>query len=258
MKNYNEAMKERIQYDEEAFEKSFYELSSVVMGADGLFKRLSASEKSKTAIEEILRYYGQPIAKLPEEVTEFEDQLYYLLNPVGVMKRSVKLSENWWKDATMVMLAVKNDGDPVALIPRKRGGYTYKDHRTGKKVSITKKNAGQLGETCYCFYKPLPNKALSIKDLMAYMMGTLQRSDFVFMCVVTLVGSLISLMVPYLNEGIFGYTIPYTLSENLLPIFFMLVGVALATLLINISKGLIESKIQLKMSIFVESAVMQR
>ncbi|MFN6432419.1 ATP-binding cassette domain-containing protein [Eubacterium callanderi] len=257
MNSFDEKTKTRIRNENESFENAFYKLSSVVMDNSSL-KGLSLSEKSKNAIEEILHYYGQSVHDLPKELTNFNDQLDYLLRPTGVMKRQVTLSGHWWQNAVSPMLTLTAEGNPIALIPNKTRGYSYRDHKTGKKIRISAKNAGIVGAECYCFYNPLPLKSLSVKDLLIYMIKSLSPFDFIYLAVVTLIATLMGLIMPYYNQRIFSYIIPYGLSENLFPIFLMILGVVFSTLLINSSKGLLESRIQVKLGVFVESASMQR
>lgn len=257
MNSFDEKMKKRIAEEDQAFENAFYELSSVVMD-DSQLQRMSASQKSKNAIEEILRYYGQPVVEVPKDITDFNDQLSYMLGPSGIMKRHVKLRGKWWQNALSAMLTITPEGEPVALIPNKTRGYHYKDPKIGKGIKITAKNADMLTDECYCFYNPLPLKSLTIKDLIRYMVKSLSLFDFVTIAVVTLMSTLVGLIMPYFNQGIFSYIIPYGLFENLLPIFLMIVGVVFATFLIKSANGLIQSKIKVKLNVFVQSASMQR
>lgn len=258
MNHFEAEMKKRIANDEAEFERAFYELSSVVMGDETLLKKLKASEKSQSAIEEILHYFSLPVGKLPKEMTHLNDQLNYLLRPVGVMKRAVEFKDGWWKDATSVMMGITQDGEAVALLPGKHQRYTFRHPVTGKRERVSKKNAGMFQETGYCFYRPLPEKSLSVRDLLVYMVRSLSLSDMVYVALVSLAVTLVGLIMPFITRVIFGHIIPYRLDENLLPLFVIIVGASVATLLIKIARGLAVSRIQTKLTIFVQSASMQR
>lgn len=257
MNPFDEKIKKKIAEEDKAFENAFYELSSVVMD-DSRLNRMSPSQKSKNAIEEILRYYGQPVVEVPKEIADFNDQLSYMLRPSGMMKRQVRLRGKWWQNAISAMLTITTEGEPVALLPNKTHGYYYKDPKTQKRIKITAKNEKIVTNECYCFYNPLPLKSLTVKDLIRYMLRALSPFDVITIVGITFMVTLVGLIMPYFNEGIFSYVIPYGLSKNLLPIFFMIVGVVFASFLIRSTNGFIQSKIKVKLNVFVQSASMQR
>ncbi len=118
--------------------------------------------------------------EIPDNITDRNEQLEYLLRPHGIMRRTVTLSKGWYKDATGAMLGIrKSDGMVVALIPAGFSGYRYRDMETGKHVKINGKNQELFEEEAIAFYKPLPLKELGISDLMRYILVTLSPADFV-------------------------------------------------------------------------------
>ena len=115
---FNDQIEERSRRDSEAFENAFEQIAGAVTG-----KRLnsalnSESEASLNAIEQVLRYYGAKPAEVPEGMTDVNDRLEYLMRPHGIMRRTVKLTKGWHKDAVGAMLAVRaEDGAVTALLP---------------------------------------------------------------------------------------------------------------------------------------------
>ena len=128
---FDEQIRQRIEHDESAFENAFDDLASVVMG-DKLARKLSDERvQAKSAIDEILRYYRVKPLELPDNISDINDQLEYLMRPSGIMRRVVKLEGEWYRDAVGAMLGTRSDtGKPVALLPGRMAGYSFLDVTT--------------------------------------------------------------------------------------------------------------------------------
>ena len=129
---FDEQIKTRIQNDQESFDNAFLRLSSVVMGQSVLAAALKGErEKAQNAIEEILRFYHVKKTELPASVTELEDILEFLMRPSGIMRRSVELTGDWYKNGIGPLLGHTVEGDVIALIPDAVSGYRFMDYETG-------------------------------------------------------------------------------------------------------------------------------
>ena len=120
---FDEQIRERKLQDQQAFEEGFASIAGAVLGrhvAPG-----DESQRTKSAIEEILRYYHAKSREVPDSVKDFNEQLEFLLRPYGIMRRTVTLEKGWYKDAMGAILAFrKDDGAPTAMIPTGLTGYT--------------------------------------------------------------------------------------------------------------------------------------
>ena len=256
---FDEQIKNRIRYDEEGFQNAFAQLSSVVLGKSLISSALNSDRlKTKNAIEEILKFYNTEPVELPEEVEDMNDQLEYLLRPTGIMRRVVKLQGNWWRDAVGPMLGQTKSGDVVALLPVGLAGYEFFDYETGEKLRLSRKTKDKLQEEAFCFYRPLPLKQLGLTDLLQYILNTLSSADILMVALASLGVSLLGLFTPYLTKLIFERVIPAGEPGLLLPVALVLVGVALSSILIEITKTLLIARVQTKMNIPVEAAAMSR
>jgi NHLM bacteriocin system ABC transporter ATP-binding protein len=261
---YDEQIKQRIQSDADRFTNSFIGLSGVVMG-DIPALELAASEKSKNAIAEILKFYRVKARELPENITDINDQMDYLLNPIGVMRRMVKLNDNWHKKAIGAMLAtLKNSDDPnepgdiIALIPRKISGYNYYNFRLGKRIRVTKAEAAKINEDAVCFYKPLPLKKITAKDFLVFCLRSLSAGDFVVMTILMLAVSLIGLLTPYFTNLLFMSTMQLGGGEVVIPAAAVLVGAAISAGLIRASQRIVETRINTRSGLAISAAMMAR
>ncbi len=256
---FDEQIKTRINNDRDNFENSFVNLSSVVMGKSVLAAAVNSDrQKAQNAIEEILKFYHVKKIELPDSVTELEDILEHYLRPSGIMRRSVSLTGEWYKEAIGALLGHTADGDVVALLPDALTGYEYMDYKTGKKVKITDKNKDLIAAEAICFYRPLPVKSIGVKDLLVYILGTLSKSDYVMIVLSTLAVTLMGMFTPYVNSLVFGQVVPSGNTSLILPIACMIIGVTFSTTFINIIKSLIMSRIHTKLNTAVSAASMAR
>lgn len=258
---FDEQIKSRIKSDRQSFEDSFVDLSSVILG-----KKYSSDEinnerlQTQNAIEEILKSFKAKIIELPQEIEGFNDRLEYMLRPTGIMYRTVNLSGKWWKDAIGPMIGWTIDGDVVALMPYGVGHYRYFDYKTGKKVSVNSKTVQNISNEAICFYSPLPLKPLKIKDLVWYSFRVFSRADILYLMFILALASGIGLLLPMVNNILYKEVAPLKLmGMNLLaPAITYLVGIQVSQYLIGISRGLIQTRLQTKLTLSVSSAAMGR
>ena len=72
--------------------------------------------------------------EIPGSIHDADEALEYCLRPHGIMRRNVKLEENWYKDAYGPMIAFrKEDNLPVALMPKPVSGYWFRRWRKRRK-----------------------------------------------------------------------------------------------------------------------------
>ena len=256
---FDEQIKQRKQNDQDVFTDAFINIAGAVMGSRVSTALNDERQQMKNAFDEILRFYHINTKEIPDNITDRNEQLEYLLRPHGIMRRTVTLSKGWYKDAIGAMLGIrKSDGMVVALIPTGFSGYCYRDMETGKHVKINGKNQELFEEEAIAFYKPLPLKALRISDLMRYILGTLSPADFVMTGASALAVTLIGMLSPKLNNLLFSRVIEDGSTQILLAITVFMICVTLSSLLINGVKSLIIARINTKMSISVQAAIMSR
>ena len=256
---FDEQIKQRKQNDQDVFADAFINIAGAVMGSRVSTALNDERQQMKNAFDEILRFYHINTKEIPDNITDRNEQLEYLLRPHGIMRRTVTLSKGWYKDAIGAMLGIrKSDGMVIALIPTGFSGYCYRDMETGKHVKINGKNQGLFEEEAIAFYKPLPLKALGISDLLRYILGTISPADFVMTGASALAVTLIGMLSPKLNNLLFSRVIEDGSTQILLAITVFMICVTLSSLLINGVKSLIIARINTKMSISVQAAIMSR
>ena len=256
---FDEQIRERKQYDDEAFSEAFANMASAVMG-----RRISAAvsddrRAAKTAIDDILKYCGVKSREVPDSITDVNEQLEYILRPYGIMRRTVRLEDGWYRDAIGVMLgSFRESGKAVALIPGGLSGYTYYDPETGRRKRIGRKEQHLFGEEAVVFYKPFPLKKLSLSALTGYIVRTLSASDYIMIALATLALSLLGMLSPVISKLLFAQVLPSGSVRLLMAMAVFSVCVSVSMLLVSAVRDMLLARIGTKLSISVDAAAMMR
>lgn len=255
---FDEQIRQRKLNDDRLFEEAFADIAGAVTGSK-VYAALNDFQKSKDAIEEILKFYHVRASELPENIEDLNEQLEYLLRPHGIMRRTVILDKGWYKDAIGAMLAVrKSDGLPVALIPAGIAGYTYYDAGSGRYIKINRKNQDLFEEEAIVFYNSFPLRKLGISDLMRYIVHTLSVSDFVMVGIATLAVTLIGLLTPKLTNLMFSEVLDSGSLRVLISLAVFMVCVSASSIIAGGIKTLLLARVSTKTDLAVQAASMMR
>ena len=254
---FEEQIKLRSEKDGEALDEALKNVSAMIEGK----KRQSFGddrEKIKSALDEVLAYYGVHPHDIPPEVQTVDDQMEYLCRPNGIMYRSVKLEKGWYRDAVGVMLGKLKTGEIVALVPDKLGRYGFFDQNTQKKVKLNRKTQEQLEEDAYCFYRPFPLKKIGIPDLIRYILSTIDISVIAYVVGITLLATLIGMITPKITKLLFSDVLESQSLQLLLAVMVFYICTTLSTLLIQGIKALLMDRISTQLDVLVQAATMAR
>lgn len=257
---FDDQLRTRKEADDTALEDSIDSIARAVMGGK-LIAALDNAEQAKSAAEAILKFYHLRAAELPENerLKTLEEQLEYLLRPHGVLYRSVELEKGWYRNASGPMVGRrKKDGLPVVLLPSGFAGYAYRDPETGKKVHLNSRTESLLETEALCFYKPLPQKALSIADLLLFALGQCTAWDLVLYIGSIAIASLLGLLSPKLTGLLFGQVLESGSARVLLAMASFMVCYSVSQTLYSVFQALVNARITTKQSMGVQAAVMNR
>lgn len=256
---FDEQIRLRKQNDNEMFADAFVNIAGAVMGSRVSAALNDSRQTAKNAMEEILKFYHVKTREIPDNIQDVNEQLEFLLRPHGIMRRTVKLTDGWYRDADGAMLGVrKSDGAVTAFLPAGISGYSYLDTTSGKRVKFNRRNQDLFEDEAIAFYKPFPLKKLGLADLMRYMLQTLSAPDFSMIlasvCAVTLMG----LLSPKLNHLLFAEVIPSGSMRLLSAVTVFMVCVCISSALLTAVKTLIMARVETKLDVHVQAAVMSR
>lgn len=256
---FDEQIRQRKQNDDDVFADSFVNMASAVLGSRVTTGLNDGSAAAKSAIDEILKYYHVKSREVPDSIKDTNEQLEYLMRPYGIMRRTVKLENGWYRDAVGAMLGVmKESGRVTALIPAGFSGYCYFDPESGKKIKINRKNQRLFDIEAIAFYKPFPLEKIGLGSVAKYIAETLSPADFALIALATLALSLIGMLSPKLNNLLLATVLPSGSLRLLLSLAVFTVSVSFSSLLISATKEMITARINTKMSVSVQAAAMMR
>ena len=256
---FDEQIKQRKRNDDAIFSEAFVGIVDAVLGSRQASIYSTEEEKAEDAIEEILKYYHVKPREVPTSVKGLNDRLEFLLRPYGIMRRRIKLEKGWYKDAIGAMLTTRrDDGTVAALIPKGLSGYVYFDNKNGKWVKITQKNETLFDEEGICFYKPFPLKKLTVPVLLRYILDCLSPADLSLVALATLAVSLVGLLMPKLNNMLFGTVVESGELRLLIGIAVFLASAGISRLLFGTVKTLVVERVNTKIDLSVQAAAMMR
>lgn len=255
---FDEQIRQRIENDDEMLADAFARMANLVSSEKIISSFAGNRQIAEEAIGDILKYYHVKAQEIPDQMKDINEVLEFLLRPSGIMRRTVRLSEGWYKDAVGAMLGSKKDGSIVAILPGRMYGYYYKDYATGKVTRVNRKNASDIEEEAICFYQPFPLKKIKIPDLLTYIFRQLHGGDYALMLSVTAVITLLGMVTPRITYYLYGKVLDYGTMALLTGAVLTLLCVTIATTLISAVKGILNANISTRMNLAVESAVMMR
>ncbi len=256
---FDEQIRQRKQNDQEVFEESIFRMASVVLGKKRAGDLNDERIITKEAIDDILKYYHAKPVEIPGSIQDADEALEYCLRPHGIMRRSVKLEEGWYRDAYGPMIAFRReDNIPVALMPNPVIGYWFHDPQSGEKKKLNKSTAAQFDQEAICFYRPLPLKKLGIPDLLRYLDGCLGFGDYVALIALTLLVTLFGMVITPINRVLTGFVLDSRNMTILLGTAVFLLTTIVSSQLITTVRELMMNRIEIKTSLSVEAAIMMR
>lgn len=255
---FDEQLRERMRKDRDRFDMAFCGLASVIMG-DRFGERFQNDrQRVKNAVDEVLRYFRIPLTTVPDTAEDLDAYLDFALRPTGVMKRRVRLTGAWYRDAIGPMLGSLKTGEVIALLPLPFSGYEYIDPFTGERQRVTRARAALMDDDAYCFYRPFPASRMGIADLLRYMAAALSAGDMALYAGVSLLVTLFGLFTPAVNRLLFGTVIPSGNQSYLLPTLGMLVAFAIGTAMLSTTRNFLSRRITTRIQLAVEPAAMAR
>ena len=133
-------------------------------------RRKAQPQSDTSALRQVLDALGVTDYELEEnEMVKPEEQLTGILRPRGIMMRTIKLADGWWRESVGPLLGHTLDGHLVALIPTNWNlGYTYRNQE-GEVVRVKRRDMRQhLSDEAITFTQPLPFRRLRIFDLLRF------------------------------------------------------------------------------------------
>ncbi|MDN0068547.1 ATP-binding cassette domain-containing protein [Collinsella ihumii] len=245
----------RRRFDDERLEQALHRLSDAVTGArtaEGASRLVQAG----SALDHVLAYYGVEGGETPRGVKSMDELIQQRLRSTGIMCRPVRLSGAWYRDAMGAMLGFADDGLPVALIPLARGGYQFIDGMGP--VRVNERSAKRLADEAWCFYRPLPQRELGVRDILLFMARSLDRGDIIALICAAAASTALGMVAPLVNRIVFGPVVEAGTASIIAPLAVLLVGVLVAQVIVGGIRQIVLARISIKLSVPLDAAMMMR
>ena len=255
---FDEQIEYRKKHERELLSDSFENLARSVTGRKTI-SSFDADADVSDAVSALLKYMGIKEKEIPGKIHGLRDRLDFLLSSTGVLYREVILTKGWHVDAMGPMIAtLKDSGAVVAVLPSELGGYEFIDPHSGKKVRLSAATEKRLGEEALCFYRPLPMRELTIRDLFRYMMECLTPRDLAGFGIAALAITLVGMLIPKLNQILMGPVVALSSYQLLFAAVSFLFFATVGSLLFSAIRALLLSRIRYKLYLNMGAATMMR
>jgi NHLM bacteriocin system ABC transporter ATP-binding protein len=171
--------------------------------------------------------------------------------------REVSLKGRWWRTDSGPLLASVENGRPVALIPTSPTSYALHDVVARTVEPVTAGVAAGLAPQAFTFYRPFPDRPLSLWDLLRFgSLGT--RRDLGMVLLMGVAAGLLGLVTPIASQRIFDDVLPSGDKGQLLGVGLFLAAIALASALFQITRSVAVLRVEGRMDASIQAAVWDR
>ena len=181
------------------------------------------------------------------------------LDPLGMMYDYSESVEMAAKNKTEYILAFREDGHAVAITPS-YAGYRWFCPHDQKGGLATKKYCRTLRKECYVLNRPIEERSTIITTFIANVLKYLTVYDIIRLIIASLAVVLLGLIIPRINRWIYDVFIheSTTRMAGFRFAVFVFFNVSLVRCIISMLKNLYLSKIKIRISIKIQSAIMAK
>ena len=199
--------------------------------------------------------------KRPENMPQDESlhqKILLLARASDLRPHKVKLVDKWYARELMPMLAFREkDSLPVAILPTGKRAYkiVYPDGSTSEQVNAA--TAETLEPYAYMFFKSIPDRELTRKDLMKIGLSACRRELWTIL-IVGFCAGFISLIVPVATNKIISDVIPGNHYSYLYQIMMGLIAAAVGSTLFELFKAVAFLRTHFKAEARIQPAIWDR
>lgn len=207
-------------------------------------------------MEKILLYFRMEMPEPVEGMEEVQAVLDVVQAETGLLMRKIALTGEWWKEASMPLLAFDREGKALALLPG--GSHRYCRAVQGGRDRLAGKDAEEFQTIAYCFYKPLPREETGMGAFGKFLLQSLSAADVLAVFGISLLLELAGLILPYISRIVYDTVIPSGTAKELPGILVLVVSSILFSALIGLARNVWVARIGNKMAAAAQSAVWDR
>lgn len=176
-----------------------------------------------------------------------------------VRVRQVALMGEWWTQDNGPLLAyMEDDNRPVALIPLMPGQYQLHDPKDNSACRLDIQTARQLKSFAYVFYRPFPQTAIKLRDILIFGLESCWKADLWMLVIAGIFGGMLGMAIPVATGIVFDAIIPQGEKAQLLQVAFILGACALGTVLFQLTRSFAMLRVEGKIEGSLQAAVWDR
>lgn len=256
---FDDQIKTRKEIGNEMLQASFRNIAQSVTGEKPQDGWMEDGADVKDAASQLLKYFHVKEKEVPANVKDLTERIDFLLSSTGIIYRKVKLEKGWHNDSMGALIAtLKEDGSVITVLPHGSGKYYYIDPKTAKRIKVTGEIEKSIDCDALCFYRPLPMRKLSLRDLFRYMKDCLDAWDYISFGLAALAITLIGMLMPKLNYILMGPVVTYKSNALLNAVMLFMLFATLGNMVFIGIKSLLLTRISSKISVNVDAAAMMR
>lgn len=223
---FSEQLHDRIIGDLSAFDEAQHSLEGIVN--PNAFNLPGHGLGNRGAMLDVLELLGIKDAHLSEG-EDIMDQFKEILYQNDYAYTVVNLEDKWWNNSNGHMLGVSRKTDTLVPLYSKRFNYYYLkpgEHGVSSKVKVNSKTASDLYNFAYCFYRTLPSKSLTMKDVGRFSLSVIPKFRLWSVIFISLVISVLNMGIPFATKYIFDEVIPSGQANGVWIILVVLLNIA--------------------------------
>ncbi len=171
--------------------------------------------------------------------------------------RKVVLDAGWFhRDCGTIVSSI--EGEPVACVPKGQERYQLYHGVSGEKEELEEELAETIDPEAYVLTRTFPAKQLTRKDLFRFGLKSIRKTDIVYVILLGIVGALIGILLPGLNQKVYDEYIPLGHYSQLLQICMVIAAFMIGNLLFEMVKKLSEFRIGSHVGYDFQNAVYDR
>lgn len=175
-----------------------------------------------------------------------------------VRSRRLLLRTDWWTDSVGPFVAfVGDDRRAVAVLSAAGGRHVIVDPGAGTRRELTRATASELAPEAVMFYRPLPSRALMVRDLLKFG-ATTGRADFLRVMLAALCLGLLALATPLVTKLLIDSVLPRAEADQLLICAIALVVVTLVAGGFQMMQGIAMLRLESRLDWVLQAAVVDR
>jgi NHLM bacteriocin system ABC transporter ATP-binding protein len=221
-----------------------------VVGADGLL----------AACREVGEALGISL-EAPASVLSGSDDLVNatrVAQASRVRTRRLLLRADWWVNSVGPFVAFfGEDRRPVAILPGAGGRHVIVDPGAGTRFELTRATASELAPEAVTFYRPLPSRALKIRDLLKFGVA-MGRADFLRIMLAALCLGLLAMATPLVTKLLIDSVLPRAEADQLLICAIALIVATLVAGGFQVMQGIAMLRLESRLDWALQAAVVDR